>query len=145
MRKWIPSLRKLSPARRDLALALGWTTFLLLALFLPGDTIGGREGWGWKPPPGSDKVGHVALFFVESWVLHRALHWFPVVGSSSSAFSPWLWAAGVALVLAVGTEWVQHWIPGRDGDGLDLLADTLGIGLYATLIKVLEPDPYESH
>jgi hypothetical protein len=101
---------------------------VLLALCLPGDTIEGGGGLPFSPPPGSDKLVHASLFFVETRYLRRA---FRALRSSS----PLALAIGVALFLSLATEVAQLSIPGRDGNRYDLLADALGVGLYAGLFR----------
>jgi len=101
---------------------------LLLALCLPGDTIEGDSGFPFSPPPGSDKLVHASLFFAETRFLRRAF-----LASRSS--SPLALAIGVAFFLSVVTEVAQLSIPGRDGNRYDLLADVLGVGLYAGIFR----------
>lgn len=110
-------------------MAAALVTFLLLAaLCLPGDRIDGDGGLPFEPPPGSDKVVHAGLFFVETRFLRRAFH---ALGFTSPLFL----ALGGAMLLAVATEVAQMGIPGRDGSGYDLLADALGAGLYAGILR----------
>ena len=71
--------------------------------------------------PAADKLGHAALFFVQAWLLHRALLAQRGAGR---------WALPVVLAAAVAwgaiTELAQRWVPGRDADVLDLVADVAG-------------------
>lgn len=115
-------------AQKPILAAVACTLLVLLALCLPGDTIEEDDGLPFSPPPGSDKLVHAGLFFTETRFLRRA---FPASGS----LSPLALAIGVALLLSVATEAAQLFIPGRDGNGYDLLADALGVGLYAGIFR----------
>ncbi len=117
----IPSQASSSAARRDFALAVVATSITCLLLCLPGDSISPlEEELPWVLPPHADKLVHGVLFFLETWFLHRSLRWWP-------GFRPVLLAVVSALTLALSTELLQGFIPRRNTDGMDLLADGLGI------------------
>ncbi|MCC5854564.1 MAG: VanZ family protein [Idiomarina sp.] len=72
--------------------------------------------------PHLDKLVHFALFFVLAASLHLA-------------FAPPVWL-GMLLLIAYGItiEVIQHFIPGRGAEVMDVVADTLGAGaFYAAL------------
>ncbi len=99
------------------AVALG---VQLLALYLPGSAEGPLELAGL---PGADKVVHAFLFGVPVYLLGRLTRRVGLV------------AIGFA-VHAVVSELVQRWfVPYRDGDPLDALADLAGIGLAVLLLR----------
>jgi len=86
-----------------------------------------QEGGAIPTPGPSDKLIHVAEY-VPVGVL--ALRWW-VGGARSRRGS----AAGLALVVVLGAlfalsdEAHQMFVPGRTADGLDVLADTLGVAI----------------
>jgi VanZ family protein len=102
---------------------LAWGAFTLavvvnlVALYLP--RVGGEELF-----PGVDKVVHLSIFAAVAltgrWVGLPA------------------WPLGAVLVVhAVESELVQHfWLPHRDGDPADAMADTLGV-LVGLLLAAL--------
>lgn len=92
----------------------------LVALYLPGSPDGSLE-LPWLP--GADKVVHLLLFAVPVYLFGRLTRRVGLV-------------AGVFAVHAVVSELVQwRFIPYRDGDPFDALADLVGIGLAVLLLK----------
>ena len=75
--------------------------------------------------PGFDKIGHVVLYFVATYLGHRALncrHW--RLGRWLIPLFPLLFA-----LFTLGEELVQGLSPNRTLDGLDLLFSGIGIVL----------------
>lgn len=102
-------------------MATAATVITCLFLMMPGDSIPPLEdGLPWAIPPHADKVVHGLLFFLETLFLHRSMRWWP-------ASRPLLRASGLSLTLALVTELAQGWVPRRNTDGLDLLANSLGV------------------
>ncbi|MGZ4638728.1 MAG: VanZ family protein [Actinomycetes bacterium] len=67
--------------------------------------------------PNVDKVVHVLIFAA-------------VACTGVWARLPVRWLAVVLVAHAVSSELVQHWaLPGRSGDPLDAVADSVGVGL----------------
>jgi len=100
----------------------------LVALYLPGDAQGLIE---LPSLPGADKVVHLLLFAVPVYLFGRLTR---RVGLVASAFA----------VHAVVSELVQwRFIPSRDGDVLDAVADLVGIGLAVALL-ILRQRPARS-
>lgn len=64
-----------------------------------------------------DKVAHFALFFLLSWSICR------VYPNDTRLTGMLLWT----VVLGFLTEFIQQYIPGRNLDFYDGLADTLGV------------------
>jgi uncharacterized membrane protein YhdT len=92
----------------------------LVALYLPGDPSGSLE-LPWLP--GADKVVHVLLFAVPTYLFGRLTRRVGLV-------------AGVFAVHAVVSELIQwRFVPYRDGDPFDALADLVGIGLAVLLLR----------
>jgi VanZ family protein len=101
-----------------------WTLILLGLLFLPAlDSLLPVRDWFHH----FDKVAHFGLFAVTGFV--------GIYGASffSRFRSRMLFGVVFGLALAVGTELGQHFIPSRDMDFYDLLADWAGLffGLFA--------------
>lgn len=101
--------------------ALGWSVLLCVLLLMPG---GPSEAPGLlaKLPRGIDKVVHLALFAIEAALLDRA---FVMLGWARSLRT----ATIVAVLLAIGTEWGQSWVPRRGTDVFDLVANLGGVAL----------------
>lgn len=92
----------------------------LVCLYLPGSSDGALE-LPWLP--GADKVVHLLLFAVPVYLLGR---WSGRV----------VLVAGLFAVHAVASELVQwYFVPYRDGDVLDVLADLVGIGLAVWALR----------
>lgn len=101
------------------------TALTCLFLLLPGDSISPLEReLPWALPPHADKLVHGVLFFLETGFLYRSWRWWP-------GLRPLLLAGVSALTLALSTELVQGFIPQRSTDGMDLLANGLGILAFA--------------
>ena len=106
--------------RVALALAVAWTAFLFVMISVPGSEFG-------VPPPGVDKLAHVAFFLVGAVLWRRA-------GRSER------WVAVAGLAYAVLTEVWQHAVvPGRVGDPIDALANALGLALGLWAVRRLRP------
>ena len=91
----------------------------LVALYLPGSPDGLLE-LPWLP--GADKAVHLLIFALPVYFFGR---WTGRVGL----------VAGLFAVHAVVSELIQwRFIPYRDGDPWDLLADLVGIGLAVLLL-----------
>jgi len=110
--------------------AILWTAVVLLACWIPGGAVeaGSLDLFD---VPGLDKVVHVVLFFLESFLLLRAVHGVPSGRSLRDALTTGRIACRRVAVptagLAALTEVVQLWVPHRDGSPADFLADLLGI------------------
>ncbi|MCB9186182.1 MAG: VanZ family protein [Flavobacteriales bacterium] len=109
-------------------LAVFWTAFIVYGLVSPQDDV---SHFPWLEIEGVDKLIHGVLFAVEAGLLLWA------VGRTSALFA----MAGVVVwCMALGgvLEVVQfYWVEGRNGDLLDLLADTVGALVGVLAIGVL--------
>ena len=104
---------------------IAWTVFIIILLCLPGSMLPNEARF---PIPQFDKFVHITLFggFVWLWnfYLNRRtlsprtlLRWFFLI-----------FIAGCAL--GIGMEFVQkYYIPRRDFDTEDIIADMIGAGL----------------
>ena len=76
-----------------------------------------------------DKLNHVAAFAALAFGLLHALREKP---------RPVLWSTGLLLALGVGIELAQRYLPGREADWRDVLADALGIALGSLISATLD-------
>ncbi|MCO4322696.1 VanZ family protein [Aliidiomarina quisquiliarum] len=68
----------------------------------------------------ADKVAHIGVFFVLALTLHLA-------------FRPRVWAGMLLLLLyGVAIEIIQHYVPGRGAELLDVVADMVGAATFYT-------------
>lgn len=124
---------------------------LLLILSIPGDWLAAIEAWvkslislpqrppapGWLP---TDKVVHILLFLLTSVPVMLALHLrqLPLMQRKhlpvrQVAMQTLL----VMVVIALLSEWIQSYVPGRSADSMDVLADVIGIMIAITLIYLV--------
>ncbi|MES3629330.1 MAG: VanZ family protein [Longimonas sp.] len=110
-------------ARRLRLLAALWTLGILIAVTVPASSVPDTP-----PDIGVDKIVHVVMFAGFGGL------WMCVLGAGSDPEEAWpLWrcllvVAGTGLVLAVGTEWMQHaFLPTRDGNIYDVIANMVGL------------------
>jgi len=100
----------------------------LVVLTVPGPIVDALHAWvlSWWPWRGSgmnsgavsfDKFVHLALFGLCGWTIVR--------GWMTSARG-WLVFYIPLLAFGVATEIVQHFVPGRGADPMDLVADGVG-------------------
>ena len=118
----IPFLRKYFSA---LYIPITWSIIIGILLALPGSALPNEAAF---KIPQFDKIVHISLFggFVLFWGLNlskripetiRLVRWFFLVYV-------------LANVYGIGMEYVQkYWIPGRDFDLADIIADMIGAGL----------------
>ena len=98
-----------------------WWAALVGAVLVQGVVLYAPSGPGAAPFPNADKVVHVVVFLV------------PVLLALGAGCAPWLVVA-VFAAHAVVSEVVQaSLLPGRSGDGWDVVADLAGIGLGVAL------------
>jgi hypothetical protein len=105
--------------------AIIWTFIILILLALPGSLIPREDVFA---IPGFDKVVHVVLFggFVWLWCLYYKSKKLPQSRLLRSFFYIFILAAAYGI----GMEYVQkYFIPGRDYDQGDIIADLIGAGL----------------
>jgi VanZ family protein len=92
----------------------------LVAVYLPGTPDGGLEVPGL---PGVDKLVHALIFAIPVYLLARLTRRVGLV-------------AGVFALHAVVSELIQwQFIPYRDGDPWDAVADLIGIGLAVMVYR----------
>ncbi len=123
----VPVAEDPAERRRRLALWVAAGVFLavqLVAVYLPGTPDGGLE-LPWLP--GADKIVHFLIFAIPVYLFGRLSGRVGVV-------------AGLFAVHAVVSEFVQwRFVPYRDGDVWDAVADLLGIGMAALAVLYTKP------
>ncbi len=105
--------------------AVAWTLVVFILLALPGSMIPKEQAFAL---PGFDKVVHLILFggFVWLWCLHVASKKF----STAKRLRFFFYIFILAAIYGIGMEYVQkYFIPGRDYDLADMIADLIGAGL----------------
>jgi len=105
--------------------AIGWTFLLILLLTLPGSMLPNESHFS---IPQFDKFVHITLFggFVLLWNFYLSRR--PL---STKALLRWFFLIFMlGNALGIGMEFVQkYWIPFRDFDTEDIIADMIGAGL----------------
>ena len=101
----------------------------------------------WPPPPSApdlgdwllwplalvaDKLGHAALFLVQTLLLHRALR---AEGRPAAGGRALTAAVALALLYGGGTELRQRGVERRDADPWDFAADAAGALGYAVALR----------
>jgi VanZ family protein len=102
-----------------------WTCIVGIGVFLPGPMIPSEANFA---IPQFDKFVHITLFggFVFLWNLYESgrtrEH-----GRLMKLFFLWYFLGNI---YGIGSEYIQkYWIPGRDYDQADIIADMIGAGL----------------
>lgn len=118
----IPFLKRYFSA---LYIPIAWTLIIIILLCLPGRMFPNESGFS---IPNFDKLVHMGLFggFVFLWGLHMT--------KRTSNHVTLLWAFFIFYVIAnffgYSMELAQkYWIPGRDYDLADVIADMAGAGI----------------
>lgn len=97
-----------------------WAALVLILTSIPSPSLVVDP-----PVPGTDKVGHLALYGVLAFLSARA---------APAARGPLAMLALLAAISAFGAvdEWHQQFVPGRSQDRADWFADTAGaaIGIF---------------
>lgn len=102
-----------------------WTCIVGILCFLPGSMLPSETH---LPIPQFDKFVHITIFggFVFLWNLYEAKR---VKDSGRLLRLFFLWYV-LGNIYGIGSEFVQkYWIPGRDYDQADMIADMIGAGL----------------
>lgn len=102
-----------------------WTIIIGILLALPGSALPNESAF---KIPQFDKLVHITLFgaFVFLWDLRMTKR-----TSANGRLIRWFFAFYVlGNIYGIGMEYVQkYWIPGRDFDLADIIADMIGAGL----------------
>jgi hypothetical protein len=117
-----------------------WTLIIGILLALPGSLLPSETHFS---IPQFDKVVHISMFggFVFLWNLYLSSRPMPRYRLLRLFFLVFI----LAEAYGIGMEYVQkYWIPGRDFDEADIIADIIGAGLaygISNLILVREQQP----
>lgn len=118
----LPFLRKYFSA---LYVPVTWTVIIGILLCLPGSALPNEAVF---KIPQFDKIVHICLFggFVFLWDLYMSNR----LSGTRPLLRWFFFFYVVANVYGIGMEYVQkYWIPGRDYDLADMIADMIGAGL----------------
>jgi VanZ family protein len=110
-----------------------WTLLIAVAMLTPGSYIPNENKFA---IPNFDKLVHAGLFggFVFLWSLYLTTGRRTVLRLLSGFFCFYLLSTG----FGVATELMQkYWIPGRDFDLMDIIADMFGAGIGYGLSNLL--------
>ena len=110
-----------------------WTLLILIAMCIPGRYIPSETGF---KLPNFDKFVHMVLFggFAFLWSLYLTKFRHPAGRLLFGFFCFYLLANGFGVAM----EYVQkYWIPGRDYDLSDIIADMFGAGIGYGLSNLL--------
>lgn len=77
----------------------------------------------------TDKLAHFAVFGIMGWVLTRGM-------ILSNMKHPILISVLIGFIFAITDEWHQSFVPGRDADVVDVVADLFGLIVFANLYKL---------
>ena len=121
-------MRRLDPSSVWGALAVLWTAFVWALLTTPAPP---QVPPSWLPlalQPVQDKLGHAGIFFVQAGLLQRASR------RRLGGRRAFLVALAACLLLGAATELRQRWVPHREADVRDLVADLGGALLYGAAL-----------
>jgi len=112
---------------------IAWTLLIIIAMCLPGNYIPNEQGF---KLPNFDKLVHMGMFggFVFLWSLYLTKCRSRAGRLLLGFFCFYLLANGFGVAM----EYVQkYWIPGRDYDLADIIADMFGAGIGYGLSNLL--------
>jgi VanZ family protein len=110
-----------------------WTLLIVIAMCLPGRYLPSEGGFS---VPNFDKLVHLGMFggFAFLWSLYLTRYGLPAGRLLLGFFCFFL----LANAFGVAMEFVQkYWIPGRDYDLADIIADMWGAGFGYGLSNLL--------
>ena len=126
----IPFLKKYLSA---LYIPVIWTSIIAILLCLPGRFLPSERAFR---IPNFDKFVHVTLFcgFVFLWGLYQSNR----ITTPGTLLKTFFIFYVLANIFGIGMEYVQkYWIPGRDYDPWDIIADMIGAGIGYGLCNLL--------
>jgi VanZ family protein len=133
----IPFLRKYLAA---LYVPVTWTIIIGVLLTLPGSVLPSETAF---KIPQLDKIVHMGLFggFVFLWSLYLSKR-----TTALRVLLKWFFIFYIiANVYGISMEYVQkYWIPGRDYDLADIIADMAGAGIAYGLCHLLLLTPIQT-
>lgn len=105
---------------------LVWAAIIFVESSIPGHAFP-------STPLGTDKLLHVAIFFILGWMLHRAFtHQSSQLVSKMSLYLTLV----VTILYGFSDEFHQLFVPGRSADMYDMAADAFGGFLFIVVFLV---------
>ena len=114
-----------------------WSLFMGVLLFMPGSMLPHENTFA---IPQFDKVVHIGMFggFVFLWNLHLSNREMALKRLLSLFFVIFL----VGIIYGIGSEYIQkYFIPGRDYDQADIIADMIGASLAYGISNIIFSKP----
>lgn len=118
-----------------------WSVIIGILCCLPGKVLPSETGF---KIPGFDKIVHIGMFggFVFLWNLYLSKR----ISTLNALLKGFFIFYVLGNVYGIGMEYVQkYWIPGRDYDLADMIADMIGAGLAYGLSNLLLSIPANDH
>jgi len=112
---------------------IGWSVFMGILLFMPGSLLPHENTF---VIPQFDKVVHIVMFggFVFLWSLWLSNREIPLKRRLALFFIIFL----VGIGYGIGSEYIQkYFIPGRDYDNVDIIADMIGASLAYGICNIV--------
>ena len=110
-----------------------WSLFMALLLFMPGSMLPHENTFA---IPQFDKIVHITMFggFVFLWNLYLSKRQIPVKRLLALFFI--IFILGIAY--GISSEFIQkYFIPGRDYDNADIIADMIGASLAYGISNII--------
>ena len=105
---------------------LVWAAIIFVESSIPGHAFP-------RAPLGTDKLVHVAMFFILGWLLHRAFtHQSLELVSKMSLYLTQV----VTILYGFSDELHQLFVPGRTADMYDMTADAIGGFLFIVVFLI---------
>jgi VanZ family protein len=105
---------------------LAWAAIIFVESSIPGHAFPSM-------PVGTDKLVHIAIFFILGWLSHRAFtHQSSELVSKMSLYLTQV----VTILFGFSDEFHQLFVPGRTADMYDMAADSVGGFLFIVVFLV---------
>jgi VanZ family protein len=105
--------------------AIAWTLMVIILLAIPGKMIPEEPAFA---IPQFDKVVHIVMFGLFVWLWSN--HYAALNLNKRKLLKIFFLIFILGVVLGIGMEYVQkYFIPNRDFDEADIIADMIGAGL----------------
>ncbi len=114
-------------------IAAGWAAFMGVLLFMPGSMLPHENTFA---IPQFDKIVHMCMFggFVFLWSLFASNREMPL----KRLLSWFFFIFGLGIFYGIASEFIQkYFIPGRDYDNADIIADMIGASIGYGISNIL--------
>jgi VanZ family protein len=111
----------------------GWSLLMGILLFMPGSLLPHENSFA---IPQFDKIVHIGMFggFVFLWSLWLSNREIPLKRLLGLFFVIFL----IGITYGIGSEYIQkYFIPGRDYDNADIIADMIGASLAYGISNII--------